>query len=293
MIELCHVTAGYPGRPVLEDVNLAFQAGKITALIGPNGCGKDHAAPGGLRAAAPGGGTGALRRKGPAPVWPQGVCPAGVHFAPDAGCALHPGGAAGGPPGRYPHLSFGRDLTQADREKIAWAMEVTGTTALKDKELSQLSGGERQRVYLAMTLSQDTDILFLDEPTTYLDIGQKYEMLELIAQVNAMGKTVVMVLHGPAPGLLLQPPGGGAGKGAAGGPGPRGPSLCKRRARPGLWSEVPGPWRWTAARSTSSTRRKQPGGPGNRRIEKGTAAAVPFCFVRKSPAGRSSPPAGC
>ena len=97
--------------------------------------------------------------------------------------------------GRYPHLSFGRDLTQADREKIAWAMEVTGTTALKDKELSQLSGGERQRVYLAMTLSQDTDILFLDEPTTYLDIGQKYEMLELIAQVNAMGKTVVMVLH--------------------------------------------------------------------------------------------------
>ena len=76
--------------------------------------------------------------------------------------------------GRYPHLSFGRDLTQADREKIAWAMEVTGTTAL---------------------ISQDTDILFLDEPTTYLDIGQKYEMLELIAQVNVMGKTVVMVLH--------------------------------------------------------------------------------------------------
>ena len=63
------------------------------------------------------------------------------------------------------------------------------------RKVGTLSGGERQRVYLAMTLSQDTEILFLDEPTTYLDIGQKYEMLELIAQVNAMGKTVVMVLH--------------------------------------------------------------------------------------------------
>ena len=64
-----------------------------------------------------------------------------------------------------------------------------------NSSVTTMSGGERQRVYLAMTLSQDTDILFLDEPTTYLDIGQKYEMLELIAQVNAMGKTVVMVLH--------------------------------------------------------------------------------------------------
>ena len=74
-------------------------------------------------------------------------------------------------------------------------MEVTGTTALKDKELSQLSGGERQRVYLAMTLAQDTQVLFLDEPTTYLDIGQKFEVMELVRQIHRMGKTVVMVLH--------------------------------------------------------------------------------------------------
>ena len=194
MIELCHVTAGYPGRPVLEDVNLTFQAGKITALIGPNGCGKTTL----LRAACgllplAGGqvlyGGKDLRRFGRkefarlVSILPQTRDVPSIRAEQ---LVAH---------GRYPHLSFGRDLTQADREKIAWAMEVTGTTALKDKELSQLSGGERQRVYLAMTLSQDTDILFLDEPTTYLDIGQKYEMLELIAQVNAMGKTVVMVLH--------------------------------------------------------------------------------------------------
>ena len=84
----------------------------------------------------------------------------------------------------------------ADIERQAKAMlQAVGLEHRSHHRPSELSGGERQRVYLAMTLSQDTDILFLDEPTTYLDIGQKYEMLELIAQVNAMGKTVVMVLH--------------------------------------------------------------------------------------------------
>ena len=74
-------------------------------------------------------------------------------------------------------------------------MEATGTAGLAEKELSQLSGGERQRVYLAMTLAQDTQVLFLDEPTTYLDIGQKFEVMELVRQIHRMGKTVVMVLH--------------------------------------------------------------------------------------------------
>lgn len=194
MIELRHVTAGYPGHPVLEDVSLTLPSGKITALIGPNGCGKTTLlrAACGLLPLAGGqiffGGRelGQFRRREFArlvALLPQTRDVPAIRVEQ---LVAH---------GRYPHLSFGRDLTQADREKIRWAMEVTGTTALQNKELSQLSGGERQRVYLAMTLSQDTDILFLDEPTTYLDIGQKYEMLELIARVNALGKTVVMVLH--------------------------------------------------------------------------------------------------
>ena len=194
MIELRHVTAGYPGHLVLEDVSLTLPSGKITALIGPNGCGKTTLlrAACGLLPLAGGqiffGGRelGQFRRREFArlvALLPQTRDVPAIRVEQ---LVAH---------GRYPHLSFGRDLTQADREKIRWAMEVTGTTALQNKELSQLSGGERQRVYLAMTLSQDTDILFLDEPTTYLDIGQKYEMLELIARVNALGKTVVMVLH--------------------------------------------------------------------------------------------------
>ena len=181
MIELRHVTAGYPGHLVLEDVSLTLPSGKITALIGPNGCGKTTLlrAACGLLPLAGGqiffGGRelGQFRRREFARLVALLPQTRDVPAIRAEQLVAH---------GRYPHLSFGRDLTQADREKIRWAMEVTGTTALQNKELSQLSGGERQRVYLAMTLSQDTDILFLDEPTTYLDIGQKYEVLELIAE---------------------------------------------------------------------------------------------------------------
>lgn len=194
MIELREVTVGYPGNTVLEKVSLTLEPGKITSLIGPNGCGKTTL----LRAAC-----------GLLPLVEGEVLYHGknlrqfgrkefarlVSILPQVRDV--PSIRAGQlvAHGRYPHLSFGRSLTGQDREKIRWAMEQTNTLSLGGKELSQLSGGERQRVYLAMTLCQDTEILFLDEPTTYLDIGQKYEMLDLVRQVNQLGKTVVMVLH--------------------------------------------------------------------------------------------------
>ena len=194
MIEFCQVTAGYPGREVLHGVDLSIPEGKITSLIGPNGCGKTTL----LKTAC---GLLSLRsgdirfggrsiRDFPrrefarlAAVLPQ------VRDIP----AIRVGSFVAH--GRYPHLSFGRDLTAKDRELVEQAMEETGVLPLRDKELSELSGGERQRAYLAMTLAQDSQVLFLDEPTTYLDIGQKYEMLELVRRINARGKTVVMVLH--------------------------------------------------------------------------------------------------
>lgn len=97
--------------------------------------------------------------------------------------------------GRFPHLGFSRRMRPTDREAVRRAMEDTGTVQWADRDLRQLSGGQRQRIYIAMALAQDTDIIFLDEPTTYLDPGRQFELLELIAALNRRGKTAVMVLH--------------------------------------------------------------------------------------------------
>lgn len=194
MIEFSHVYAGYPGNIVLEDISLTLPRGKITSLIGPNGCGKTTL----LKTAC-----------GLLPLAGGDIFFSGKKigdFSPKefARCAAVLPQVRDIPAlsverfvthGRYPHLSFGRSLTIRDMEMVQQAMEQTNTLELRHKVLSQLSGGQRQRVYLAMTLAQDGDILFLDEPTTYLDVGQKYEMLELIKKINLMGKTVVMVLH--------------------------------------------------------------------------------------------------
>lgn len=98
--------------------------------------------------------------------------------------------------GRYPHRQNLGRLTQEDREKIQWAMEITNTLEYADRELEALSGGQRQRVWLAMALAQETDILLLDEPTTYLDMAHQLEVLEIVEDLNKkLGCTIIMVLH--------------------------------------------------------------------------------------------------
>lgn len=194
MIRFSDVCAGYHGREVLHGIGLTVPQGEITSLIGPNGCGKTtllRTACGLLPLTA-----GEIRFRGKlrseygrkefarlAAFLPQ------VRDVPAITAerfVAH---------GRYPHLAFGRELTASDREAVRAAMGETGVSHLAHKELGELSGGERQRVYLAMTLAQDAEILFLDEPTTYLDVGQKFEVMELIRRIKERGKTVVMVLH--------------------------------------------------------------------------------------------------
>ena len=98
--------------------------------------------------------------------------------------------------GRTPHISFMKDNGKEDEEKIAWAMEVTGISEFAEREISRLSGGQRQRAWIAMALAQGTEILFLDEPTTYLDVRYQIEILELVRMLNKkFGLTIIMVLH--------------------------------------------------------------------------------------------------
>ncbi|MDY3024624.1 ABC transporter ATP-binding protein [Streptococcus pluranimalium] len=98
--------------------------------------------------------------------------------------------------GRYPHQKYLGSLTAYDRSRIHWAMEVTNTIGLANNDVDTLSGGQKQRVWIAMALAQDTDTIFLDEPTTYLDLNHQLEVLELLKRLNQEnGKTIVMVLH--------------------------------------------------------------------------------------------------
>ena len=96
--------------------------------------------------------------------------------------------------GRTPHITFLGEGEKEDEEKIAWAMEVTGISEYSEREISRLSGGQKQRAWIAMALAQDTKILFLDEPTTYLDVRYQVEILELIKSLNEnFGLTIIMV----------------------------------------------------------------------------------------------------
>ena len=98
--------------------------------------------------------------------------------------------------GRTPHRKMMQSRTEEDERLTEWAMEVTGILAYRDREVARLSGGQRQRVWIAMALAQNTKILFLDEPTTYLDIRYQIEILELVKKLNReYGITIVMVLH--------------------------------------------------------------------------------------------------
>ncbi len=194
MIEFSDVRSGYGKREVLHGVSFSVEKGEILSLIGPNGCGKTtllRAACGFLPLTS-----GEVRFDGkPLKEYGRKEFARMAAFLPQARDVPAISVERLVSHGRYPHLSFGRDLTEKDREAVSHALEETGMTALAKKELGELSGGERQRAYLALTLAQETEILFLDEPTTYLDVKQKFEVMELIRRVRDLGKTVVMVLH--------------------------------------------------------------------------------------------------
>lgn len=186
----------YGDRTIVENLSVSIPDEKITVIIGPNGCGKSTLLKAMTRIIPHQKGSivldGESIVKEPTKRLAQKI--AVLPQTPESAGALTVGELVSY--GRFPHQNrFGR-LTKKDLEMIDWALEVTGTKFFKSHPVDSLSGGQRQRVWIALALAQETDMIFLDEPTTYLDMAHQLEILELLQQLNATEKrTIVMVLH--------------------------------------------------------------------------------------------------
>jgi iron complex transport system ATP-binding protein len=190
------LTLAYDGRTVVEGLDLAIPDRSLTVIVGANGSGKSTLLRGLARLLAPTRGAvhldGEQIRKLPAkevarrlgllpqsPTAPDGITVADLVAR-----------------GRHPHQGLLRQWSQRDAEAVRGALEATATTDLRDRYVEELSGGQRQRVWIAMALAQETPLLLLDEPTTYLDIAHQLDVLDLCAELHEEhDRTLVMVLH--------------------------------------------------------------------------------------------------
>jgi len=190
------LVAGYDDRIILDHISLEIPSNQISVIIGANACGKSTLLKTLARIIKPKSGEVLLdgqpihkipskqlaRVVGLLPQSP--IVPEGITVADLVGR------------GRYPHQSMFGTWSRKDYEAVAEAMEIMRITDLANRPIDELSGGQRQRVWIAMALAQQTDILFLDEPTTYLDITYQIEILDMLTDLNRRyGTTIVMVLH--------------------------------------------------------------------------------------------------
>ena len=187
----------YGKHEVIKNLSFDLHEGKITTLIGANGCGKSTLFNLMTKNLKPNSGIIKLGKTNIAGIKLKDFAKsvAIVHQYNTAPVDLTVQKLISY--GRNPYHTFGvSQNVKEDEKKIQWAMEITNTLKLKDKPVAELSGGQKQRVWVAMALAQDTKILFLDEPTTYLDVRYQLEILKLIKQLNReFGITIVMVLH--------------------------------------------------------------------------------------------------
>ncbi len=196
IITVDHIKVGYESNIVIEDLSLEIQKGAITTIIGENGCGKSTL----LKA------IGRILKPKHGNITVDGL---NVHKTSTKKIAQILGMLPQSPKapnglsveeiveyGRFPHKKKNNGLTKEDHEIVHWALEQTDLVAFKERNINALSGGQRQRVWIAMVLAQQTDIILLDEPTTYLDMAYQLEVLQLVQSLNKEKNiTVIMVLH--------------------------------------------------------------------------------------------------
>lgn len=191
-----NLASGYEQVRVFEGLNLTIEEGKVTTIIGPNGCGKSTLLKTIGRILKKQQGTVYLQEQNMQNLSTKDIAKklAILSQTPVAPGQLKVEELIAY--GRYPHRNNVNRLTNKDEEMIEWALTVTNTIEYRNRELAQLSGGQRQRVWLAMALAQETNILLLDEPTTYLDMAHQLEVLDIVKSLNEQHAcTIVMVLH--------------------------------------------------------------------------------------------------
>ena len=190
------ITVGYGGAPVVHDLTVEIPDGQVTTIVGPNGCGKSTLLRTLARLLAPTSGRVVLDGS---PITSLGTRDIATRLSLLPQSPVAPEGLlvrdlVGR--GRHPHQRWFAQWSHQDEEVVGAALAMTDTTDLRDRPLDQLSGGQRQRAGIAMTLAQDTDLVLLDEPTTYLDLAHQVEVLELVCRLNReRSRTVAMVLH--------------------------------------------------------------------------------------------------
>ncbi|SFU79452.1 Fe(3+) dicitrate ABC transporter ATP-binding protein FecE [Xenorhabdus koppenhoeferi] len=194
-LHIDNLTIGYNNRPVLDALSLVLPPGKITALLGPNGCGKSTLLKCISRQLATKPGTILLNNQ-PITTFSSRQLSRCIALLPQH--HLTPEGITVRELvsyGRSPWLSLWGRLSVEDKMRVEVAMEKTDMEHMAQWRLTDLSGGQRQRAFLAMMLAQDTPVVLLDEPTTYLDINHQVELMRLMGELKTQGKTVVAVLH--------------------------------------------------------------------------------------------------
>lgn len=189
------ISLSYDRTEIVHDLTTEIPPGSFTVIIGANACGKSTLLRGLSRLLRPTTGTVILdgadistlpakelaRRLG---LLPQtAIAPDGITVADLVAR------------GRYPHQTMFRQWSTKDEDAVQEALAWTGSTELSGRTVDELSGGQRQRVWVSMALAQETDLLLLDEPTTYLDVAHQVDLMELFADLNSRGRTIVAVLH--------------------------------------------------------------------------------------------------
>ena len=195
-MEVRDLSFSYGKNKVLKGISFTIEGGKITTIMGANGCGKSTLFNLMTKNLYP--------RKGNIFLHGRNIQNLGLKDFAKRVSIVHQYNSSADDItverlvsfGRTPHMKMMQGRSDEDEKLIEWAMEVTNVEKYRDREVSRLSGGQRQRVWIAMALAQNTKILFLDEPTTYLDIRYQIEILELVKKLNEeYGITIIMVLH--------------------------------------------------------------------------------------------------